>query len=394
MCVVVAVSSQAQAQDKDMTSHSVPLSLGKPSLRRRLEAYYSIVAPEQLEDKGTGAAAAARWLDRFDLIYSKYGGTTAGERRLADKLSKKYGATVRLQTVVEPTDVESTVSAATAARRAARNDGPVEASASYQLPTNGTGVLDFASDLFDARAALRATPEQVQAANPIVGEASMMDRVDQCSCLLPQTDALYRPRVVRKRDERSAKDRPKERPPPFFASFAAPFEEGPMSVLHEAMALRLRVRVLIRYVDGIRGTATGFVMAFDKHFNLLLRDAEEVYSPRLPADGLSNMEMELRRRRLGMGNPEAPGQPTAAWSSRHRYLKQVLIRGDSVVLIYKADDEKSSWPPTAKSPVCLHRKRFQGPPHTHQRVGSPGSLIYARTDRVRAKQKSSYKSTR
>jgi small nuclear ribonucleoprotein (snRNP)-like protein len=382
-----------------MTSHSVPLSLGKPSLRRRLEAYYSVVAPEQLEDnKGsTTGTSATCWLDRFDLIYAKYGGTAEGERRLAAKLSKKYGATVRLQTVAAPAaEAGSAVSAARDSRM------PVEAPVPgdrWQPNSSSTGVLDFASDLFDPRAALGSSLEQVQAANPIVAEASMMDRVDQCSCLLPRTDPLYRPpRAVRKRDERLTNKaigaRSKEKPPPFFSSVAAPFQEGPMSVLHEAMTQRLRVRVVVRYVDGIRGTATGFVMAFDKHFNLLLRDAEEVYSPRLPADGRSNTEMELRRRRLGMGIPEPEGRPTA-WSSRHRYLKQVLIRGDNVVLIYRAEDERSSWSPTAESPASMHRKGWQRPAHANERVGSPGSLVYATADRDRAKQKkSSYKSAR
>jgi small nuclear ribonucleoprotein (snRNP)-like protein len=384
-----------------MTSHSVPLSLGKPSLRRRLEAYYSVVAPEQLEDKnkGTTGTSATCWLDRFDLIYAKYGGTAEGERRLAAKLSKKYGATVRLQTVVAPAaEAGSAVSAARDSRVPV--EAPVPPGDHWQPNSSSTGVLDFASDLFDPRAALGSTLEQVQAANPIVAEASMMDRVDRCSWLLPRTDPLYRPprATVRKRDERLASKatgaRSKEKPPPFFSSVAAPFQEGPMSVLHEAMTQRLRVRVVVRYVDGIRGTATGFVMAFDKHFNLLLRDAEEVYSPRLPADGRSNTEMELRRRRLGMGIPEANGQPPA-WSSRHRYLKQVLIRGDNVVLVYRAEDERSSWPPTAKSSVSMHRKQRERPARTNERVGSPGSLVYATADRDLLKQKkSSYKSAR
>lgn len=375
-----------------MTSHSVPLSLGKPSLRRRLEAYYAVVAPEQLQDRGP-----SRWLERFDLIYSKFGGTAEGEMKLAAKLSKKYGATVRLQTVASA-DADPAVSAASARAVEARG-APFEAGAN--LPLNNTGVLDFASERFDPRATLLATLEQVRAANLLVVESSMMDRVDQCSCLLPKNDPLYRPpRVGRKREDRltKASARPKERPPPFFSSVAAPFEEGPMSVLHEAMTLRLRVRVLVRYVDGIRGTATGFVLAFDKHFNLLMRDAEEVYSPRLPAEGLSNTEMELRRRRLGMGIQESDraieGEQRPAWSCRHRYLKQVLIRGDNVVLIYKADDEKSSWPPTANAPASMHRRRWLRPVSIHQRVGSPGSLAYAATNHDRTKQKSSYMSAR
>ena len=67
----------------------VPVSLGKPSLRLRLEAYYSLISPDVIAD---GAA----WRKRFGQIYDKYGGTAGGERALATKLAKKYGGRVRL----------------------------------------------------------------------------------------------------------------------------------------------------------------------------------------------------------------------------------------------------------------------------------------------------------
>ena len=65
------------------------MSLGKPSLRLRLEAYYSLISPDVIAD---GAA----WRKRFGQIYDKYGGTAGGERALATKLAKKYGGRVRL----------------------------------------------------------------------------------------------------------------------------------------------------------------------------------------------------------------------------------------------------------------------------------------------------------
>ena len=44
----------------------VPVSLGKPSLRVRLEAYYSLIDPERLQD-------GANWRQIFDDIYTKVG---------------------------------------------------------------------------------------------------------------------------------------------------------------------------------------------------------------------------------------------------------------------------------------------------------------------------------
>ena len=72
----------------------VPLSLGKPSLRRRLEAYYRQVAPEQIANHDD-------WKDRFEKIWEKFGNSFEGERKLRSKLEKKYGVAVRLRIVVE-----------------------------------------------------------------------------------------------------------------------------------------------------------------------------------------------------------------------------------------------------------------------------------------------------
>ena len=51
---------------RDETSYQthIPLSLGKPSLRVRLEAYYSLIDPSRLEDKAT-------WRKNVDEIYKK-----------------------------------------------------------------------------------------------------------------------------------------------------------------------------------------------------------------------------------------------------------------------------------------------------------------------------------
>lgn len=65
-------------------SHAPSVSLGKPSLRHRLESYYSLIAPDAIADKED-------WKRKFEIIYNKFGGSVEGETRLANKLSKKYG---------------------------------------------------------------------------------------------------------------------------------------------------------------------------------------------------------------------------------------------------------------------------------------------------------------
>lgn len=52
---------------------------------------------------------------------------------------------------------------------------------------------------------------------------------------------------------------------------------GPLSVLAKAVALRLRVCVKIRERHCIRSFVQGRLVAFDKHMNMVLRDAKEVF---------------------------------------------------------------------------------------------------------------------
>ncbi|XP_071943796.1 uncharacterized protein [Antedon mediterranea] len=58
---------------------------------------------------------------------------------------------------------------------------------------------------------------------------------------------------------------------------------GHMEVLHECLQKRIRVRVVTRSFKGIRGVCIGYIEAFDKFFNLVLRDVDEIY--RIPSKG-------------------------------------------------------------------------------------------------------------
>ena len=118
--------------------------------------------------------------------------------------------------------------------------------------------------------------------------------------------------------------------------------------------------------------------------NLILRDVEEVYSPRPVNFGdnrhdESNVEAELGRRRRALRecNTGICKGANDRWCIRKRTMKQILVRGDNVVLVYKADNERSTWPNTTKSPT---KSRYSRPVELvpeDQRVGSPGSLTYA-----------------
>ena len=355
----------------------------------------------------------------FPQIYEKYGGTYEGERKLATKLSKKYGAsTVRLL-LAENNDGIRKKNNNTQDRSKTENIEQRDESWFDLRPNEqGSGILNMMSNSFDPRAALELSrPEQehrVIQANPWIPSCPVLNFVDQFRPYLPASDPLHRKRKESKhtgatvksssQEETSAKQ---QRKLGVFASLAEHHKDGPMSLIHKLFEKRQRVRVLIRYVNGIRGTLTGYLVAYDKHYNLILRDVDEVFCPRHVAsstsgDGNSNMtgkddrtkeekgddtavpspssnlevEMQRRTQALLQTQRELPNS-RQQWQVRQRHMKQLMVRGDSVVMVYKAESERSAWPRSSKSPAkSIHgRKAVIVPPD--QRVGTPGSLIYA-----------------
>jgi small nuclear ribonucleoprotein (snRNP)-like protein len=398
----------------------ISVSLGKPSLRLRLEAYYNVMAPDQIAD-------TTAWRSRYDQIWEKFGGSEAGEKKLATKLAKKYGKALQLQLT---TDNAVSTSTTTAISQQPQHD---EAWFELNEKERSSGDLCFTSSSFDPVAALQAKPQAVVAANDACMDSNttrpssmLLDRVEQYRPYLPQSDPQFqqasrkRPNNNTAEDEGSNKKKKQIKPLGSFTEIASMHETGPLSVLHRAFVQRARVRVLIRYVNGIRGTLTGTLLAFDKHFNLILRDVEEVYSRRLvtnDADSaaadddnitsrLSNAKMEIQRRIQGLASfhdnsnrhlksrdsgEGAEHHASTSWSCRQRSMRQIMVRGDNVVSVYRADMERSAWPVTSKSPKeTLYRK--QSVPKRlvvlprEERIGTPGSLSYAAAASKRRRQ--------
>jgi small nuclear ribonucleoprotein (snRNP)-like protein len=335
-----------------------------------LEAYYSLVAPDVLWDP-------VAWRSKFDLIYDKFGGAHEKERRLAVKLEKKYGSTVKLL-LAESVITDRTPNIDTAKKQDEEW---------YKLRPNEelSGILDFTSSDFDPVTALAASENDVTNLNPWIASFPLLDHIDQFRTQLPECDPLRRlPTVSRKRDRESENASSESKKPPkqlpAFGQLAADYETGPFCVLHTAFVNRQRIRVLIRYVNGIRGTLTGYLIAFDKHFNMILKDVNEVYSPCFSSSNLSNVERELRRRQTAVMYNDQQYE----WSVRERHMKQMMVRGDNVVMVYKAEEEQSAWPRTSKSPDGSIYRKKEVP--SESRLGTPGSLIYAYHRRQRQKE--------
>lgn len=53
--------------------------------------------------------------------------------------------------------------------------------------------------------------------------------------------------------------------------------DSPMVLLYKCMNERIRVRIIIRRNNSIRGSLEAYIRAFDMHFNMLLSDVDEEY---------------------------------------------------------------------------------------------------------------------
>jgi small nuclear ribonucleoprotein (snRNP)-like protein len=91
-----------------------------------------------------------------------------------------------------------------------------------------------------------------------------------------------------------------------------------MAVLRKLYETKSRVKVVIRRVKDIRGYCEGDLIAFDRHYNLVLKNAVEHYSINvIPKEG-----------EVGFGDPSF-----RKLEPRQRRCGQLFIKGDNVVLI-------------------------------------------------------------
>ncbi|KDO28636.1 hypothetical protein SPRG_06491 [Saprolegnia parasitica CBS 223.65] len=184
---------------------------------------------------------------------------------------------------------------------------------------------DHRSATFDAAAALREH-ERLPHTQPV----HPLDNLNKCRALLPPTDPHYNASVGQTKPKPAMPAAAKVAPPPaLLDTIGDQFEAGPLSVLRACLKAKAKVCVVIRRVNSIRGTCTGFLKGFDKHMNVVLIDVTERYVPLLRA-------------------PEHPSVPPslAQWHRtdgvQKRFLRQLLIRGDNVVLVYPTKPLPSS----------------------------------------------------
>ncbi|XP_073441254.1 U7 snRNA-associated Sm-like protein LSm11 [Dendrobates tinctorius] len=169
--------------------------------------------------------------------------------------------------------------------------------------------------------------------------------------------------------EQSRAPRRGRKPPRNVLTRMALLEGSPVGRLYRCVQERLRVHVHTRTFRGLRGVCSGFIIAFDKCWNLAMVDVDETYRrpvlgrafysepqltlPRLmarlrlqedgpPAEEPGRKEPERKEERPESqpGRKEKPGHQQRKKEKPDyqrvytRHIQQVFIRGESVLLVH------------------------------------------------------------
>ncbi|CAK9202709.1 unnamed protein product [Sphagnum troendelagicum] len=255
-----------------------------------------------------------------------------------------------------------------------------DAAAAAAAASSSSPSLDFLSPEFDALEALRC--EGLQPPNPRVRP---LDNLNKCLSILPQelSESFVSVPVREPRSQESiaAQQRAKARTSlqmekaaerarqtKVLDAMAEKLKDGPLGLLVECYEKRGRVLVWTRHAHGIRGTLVGFLLAVDKHFNMVLQDVDEQYTvrrqvPRLVRKRGGHIRSSQQEDKEIQCPPEANcideylGNQTVQeecgesveclirdmmelklfpkLERRRRHLNQVFVRGDSVVMVQK-----------------------------------------------------------
>ncbi|VIO86582.1 Uncharacterized protein BM_BM10989 [Brugia malayi] len=109
-------------------------------------------------------------------------------------------------------------------------------------------------------------------------------------------------------------------------------QQGPMKRLEECMEQGHPVRISLRGRNSVNSSIQAKIIAFDKHWNLLIRDGDESFNPPM------NMKRRTTKSIHAVGPyqysesqcEDREGKTKTLWQ---RHLPCSLIRGDDIVLI-------------------------------------------------------------
>jgi len=216
-------------------------------------------------------------------------------------------------------------------------------------------VLDFSSDSFDPLASIYSG-EDVKLPDP---NAPILDNVETFVARLNKPSTSSGKKSEKKSNKplnplgverqftqdqmpiQCAKKRPNN-----VLTWMEKQKQGPMSVLQKCVENQTRVKVLTRKLNGVRGTCTGVLIAFDKHWNLAMADVDETYSrPRNRKPEYDNgKKIPVKNQDKDIDDTFLPVERAGESVIRvlktrrntqqcQRHVPQLVLRGEQVILI-------------------------------------------------------------
>ena len=201
-------------------------------------------------------------------------------------------------------------------------------------------ALDFLSDKFDAKKVLFCSDiDLICLPEP---DAMPLDNITKCKSLLPENDEHYDKRILMARKVTTSSTTKKKSSvlkTGKLSSVADCFQVGPMSLLRKCFRNKSKISVRTRAIAGERGRISGVLDAFDKHMNLILRNAVETQ--------LVKVEGSKLLESIYAGHPKPASLRGLILKKDKTYtipvirkFRSLLVRGDMVILISENVDDK------------------------------------------------------
>lgn len=119
--------------------------------------------------------------------------------------------------------------------------------------------------------------------------------------------------------------------------------QGPIGCLKLYMGERVKVKIYTRKEHGVRGTITGYIEAFDKHWNMVVSSSCETWKRRkrncsdqkiIFKNTVPESEAFLKLKKMGISLPVVTAKSLdRKYVQCTREVPQLMIRGEQVILV-------------------------------------------------------------
>uniref|UniRef100_A0A336KKV5 CSON012781 protein n=1 Tax=Culicoides sonorensis TaxID=179676 RepID=A0A336KKV5_CULSO len=125
--------------------------------------------------------------------------------------------------------------------------------------------------------------------------------------------------------------------------------EGPLGSLKKLMDDHVKAKIYVRKEHGVRGSITGYIEAFDKHWNMAVTEVEEIWTRRklkfsqnevIFENTISSDIARQKLKRMGIKIPEIKEIKSLnrKYVEIKRHVPQLLIRGEQIVLVVRLEE--------------------------------------------------------